>query len=124
MGRTQGIKLPRIMHQIIVVSLLVLAVSVVDIEAHGRLMEPASRASAFRLGFGTPPNYNDNQAFCGGFTHQWYRNGGKCGICGDPFDGIKHHEAGGKYATGRILTTYMEGNSWGVDFDSGKGCRG
>lgn len=93
----------------LLVVVVVVLVAVVEVQGHGRLWEPASRASAFRLGFDTPPNYNDNQLFCGGFTHQWYRNQGKCGICGDPYDGIKHHEAGGKYATGRILTSYMQG---------------
>lgn len=25
---------------------------------------------------------------------------GQCGLCGDPYDGPKEHETGGKYATG------------------------
>lgn len=35
-------------------------------EPHGRLLEPPSRASMWRLGLPNPPNYNDNQLFCGG----------------------------------------------------------
>ena len=34
---------------------------------HGRLMEPPSRASMWRLGYPNPADYNDNQGFCGGF---------------------------------------------------------
>jgi hypothetical protein len=39
-----------------------------------------------RYGFSTAPNYNDHELYCGGFTRQWRTNGGKCGICGDPWD--------------------------------------
>lgn len=39
-----------------------------------------------RYGFNTPPNYNDHELYCGGFTRQYQKNGGKCGICGDPWD--------------------------------------
>ena len=42
--------------------------------------------SPFRYGFDTPPNYNDHESYCGGFTRQWQTNRGKCGICGDAWD--------------------------------------
>lgn len=48
-------------------------------DAHGRLIEPPSRASAWRYGFDTPPNYNDHELYCGGFSVQWHKNNGKCG---------------------------------------------
>lgn len=35
---------------------------------HGRLADPPSRASAWRFGFNTPKDYNDNEGFCGGFN--------------------------------------------------------
>ena len=39
--------------------------------AHGRLVEPPSRFSAWRLGFSTPAYYNDSETNCGGFgRHQ------------------------------------------------------
>lgn len=47
---------------------------------HGRLIEPPSRASAWRYGFDTPPNYNDHELYCGGYTTQWKKNSGKCGM--------------------------------------------
>lgn len=34
---------------------------------YGRLVDPPSRASAWRFGWGTPIDYNDNEGFCGGF---------------------------------------------------------
>lgn len=40
----------------------------------------------WRYGFDTPHDYNDHECYCGGFTRQWQRNKGKCGICGDPWD--------------------------------------
>ena len=40
----------------------------------------------WRYGFNNPPNYNDHESYCGGFTRQWQTNGGRCGVCGDPWD--------------------------------------
>ena len=54
--------------------------------AHGRLVEPPSRFSAWRLGFSTPAYYNDSETNCGGFERHQVSNGGQCGICGDPWD--------------------------------------
>ena len=34
--------------------------------------------------------------------------GGKCGICGDPFEGYQPHQVPGKYATGIIGRSYFE----------------
>ena len=42
------------------------------VTGHGRLLEPPSRASMWRLGFQNPKNYNDNQLFCGGVTVSIY----------------------------------------------------
>lgn len=56
------------------------------VESHGRLIEPPSRATMWRYGFDTPPNYNDHELYCGGYSRQWQNNGGKCGICGDAWD--------------------------------------
>ncbi|OWF56794.1 uncharacterized protein LOC110452715 [Mizuhopecten yessoensis] len=86
-----------------------LALCIAEVRGHGRLLEPPSRASMWRLGFDSPKNYNDNQLFCGGFYRQWSLNGGKCGVCGDPWNGPREHEAGGKYATGKITRSYTEG---------------
>ena len=80
---------------------------------HARLIKPPSRATAWRYGFDTPADYNDNQGFCGGATYQWSTAGGKCGICGDGwFDDPKAHEApGGQFATGTIVKTYTAGQT-------------
>ncbi|KAF8764488.1 hypothetical protein HNY73_022554 [Argiope bruennichi] len=65
----------------------------------------------WRFGFETKPNYNDNELFCGGYTVQWQRNGGKCGICGDAWDAPKPrpNEAGGIYGKGIIVGNYKPG---------------
>ena len=48
------------------------------------------------MGFQNPPDYNDNQGYCGGFGVQWGVNKGKCGVCGDAFNAdVKEHEAPG-----------------------------
>ncbi|MPC86955.1 hypothetical protein E2C01_081800 [Portunus trituberculatus] len=74
-------------------------------------MDPVSRASAWRLGWPTPIDYNDNEGFCGGFNHQYEVNGGKCGICGDSWeeDPRPHEAPNGLYATGTITKQYTQG---------------
>ncbi|PSN43757.1 hypothetical protein C0J52_06412 [Blattella germanica] len=78
-----------------------------NVEGHGRLIEPPSRATMWRYGFTTPPNYNDHELYCGGFTRQWQRNGGKCGICGDAWD----MPTVCKYAQGIIVRRYKKDSS-------------
>ncbi|CAF0938333.1 unnamed protein product [Didymodactylos carnosus] len=68
------------------------------------------KSSMWRMGFDVPPNYNDNSNYCGGMQNQWKRQNGKCGVCGDPWQGPKEHEKGGKYATGIIGRTYETGS--------------
>ena len=41
---------------------------------------------------------------------QWEQNGGKCGVCGDRYDGPRDHEIGGKYATGVVVAEYQPGD--------------
>jgi len=93
------------------------AVSLVS--GHARLVEPPSRASMWRYGFDTPPNYNDNEGFCGGFFVQWEVNGGRCGLCGDAWNAeVQEHEApGGKYATGTIVREYTLGQTIDVSVE-------
>ncbi|XP_053690918.1 uncharacterized protein LOC128739457 [Sabethes cyaneus] len=82
--------------------------NVLPTAGHGRLIEPPSRASAWRYGFSTPPNYNDHELYCGGFNRQWQKNDGKCGVCGDAFDAPKPrpHEYGGKWGQGVVVRRY------------------
>lgn len=37
-----------------------------EVKGHGRLIDPPSRSSMWRYGYNNPPNYNDNQLYCGG----------------------------------------------------------
>ncbi|XP_034237429.1 uncharacterized protein LOC117642903 [Thrips palmi] len=83
------------------------------VRGHGRLIEPPSRSSMWRYGFETPPDYNDHELYCGGFSRQWQRNKGRCGVCGDPWDTPQPrlHEAGGKYGTGTLVRKYLTGTA-------------
>lgn len=89
-------------------SILFLALLMHKASGHGRMEDPAARNCAWRYGFKTPANYNDVELNCGGTFHQ-AQLGGKCGVCGDPYDGVKNHETGGMYATGVITKTYTVG---------------
>lgn len=77
---------------------------------HGRLIEPPGRSTAWRVGFKTKINYNDHELFCGGMQRQ-QKNGGKCGVCGDPWDASepRANEYGGIYGTGVIVRKYNPG---------------
>jgi len=95
---------------------LLLLAELHSVIGHGYMVKPPGRVSAWRAGFNTPPNYNDNQMYCGGFTNQWKVEGGKCGICGDPWNGRRESEApGGRYATGTIVAQYSEGQVIDID---------
>jgi len=48
--------------------ILLLLYGVSFASGHGRLIEPPSRSSMWRLGFNATPNYEDNQLYCGGFA--------------------------------------------------------
>lgn len=122
---------------ILMIGMLMHAIDVCN--GHGRLIEPPSRSSAFRYGFQTPPNYNDHELYCGGFTRQ-QKNGGKCGECGDAWGKVclffliqisdfrfnhlktkkiwffsvdmpepRPNEYGGKYGLGVIVRKYSPG---------------
>ncbi|XP_046141975.1 uncharacterized protein LOC114878203 isoform X1 [Osmia bicornis bicornis] len=99
---------PRIISLMFIASVLV----VKEVSSHGRLIEPPSRASMWRYGFDTPHDYNDHECYCGGFTRQWQRNKGKCGICGDAWDTPtpRPHETGGKYGNSVIVRKYRTGS--------------
>lgn len=60
---------------------------IITVYGHGRLMEPAGRATLWRFKefkrFNPVEDYNDNEAYCGGFKVQYLQNNGKCGVCGD-----------------------------------------
>ncbi|GFQ64711.1 chitin-binding type-4 domain-containing protein [Trichonephila clavata] len=82
-----------------------------QVQGHGRLFEPPSRSSMWRFGYNTPPNYNDNELFCGGLYVHSIINRGKCGVCGDPYHlrQPRPNEAGGKYGLGIIVRNYTTG---------------
>ncbi|XP_037293220.1 uncharacterized protein LOC119188969 [Manduca sexta] len=88
---------------------LTIASMLVLVAGHGRVIQPTSRASAWRAGFPTKPDYDDDGVNCGGMWHQWSYNKGKCGICGDRYDAKppRAHELGGTYGEGIIVAHYL-----------------
>ncbi|KAK4877772.1 hypothetical protein RN001_010278 [Aquatica leii] len=48
----------------------------------------------------------------GGYTNQWVKNGGKCGVCGDPWNAKvpRAHEYGGTFGQGVIVRQYTVGS--------------
>lgn len=82
---------------------------IAGITGHGRLLDPPSRSTMWRYGFNNPHNYDDNQLYCGGVHVQYDLNGGKCGICGDPWNGSRPNEPPGKYANGIVVRKYSPG---------------
>ena len=54
-----------------------------------------------RFGFDNPVNFNDNEVYCGGYGALWYKNSGKCGVCGDDWRDPepRDHETGGRYSS-------------------------
>ena len=48
------------------IQLICLIYQMVNVNGHGRLMEPPARNTMWRFGFPTIPNYEDSEMFCGG----------------------------------------------------------
>lgn len=102
------------------VAIILLVFQQNQVTGHGRLIDPPARSTAWRFGYDTPVNYDDNQLYCGGKQVQWETNSGKCGICGDAWNGVREHESPngkytpiplritGNYASGSILEATVE----------------
>ncbi|XP_069119263.1 uncharacterized protein [Argopecten irradians] len=87
---------------------LLITVCAISVQAHGSMVSPPQRSAMWAYGFKTPKNYNYNGLNCGGFTTQWYYNGGKCGLCGDSYSAERMNEDGGLFATGIIAKSYLQ----------------
>nr|AIG55958.1 secreted protein [Achlya hypogyna] len=74
----------------------VLAAAVVQTEAHGRMVFPPHRGYIGRLPAfkDIPIDYSDNGLNAGGIGGT---SGGKHGVCGDAYSGVREHETGGIY---------------------------
>ncbi|XP_048247979.1 nuclear pore complex protein Nup98-Nup96-like [Haliotis rufescens] len=87
-------------------------VSFIDVSnGNGLLKDPPMRSTLWRMGYDAPINYNDHTLNCGGFYRQHESNDGKCGVCGDPWDGQRENEAGGKFAKEIIVTRHYTSGS-------------
>ncbi|RHY03158.1 hypothetical protein DYB28_015565 [Aphanomyces astaci] len=77
--------------------LSILALCVDHTEGHGRVVKPPHRGYLGRLpkySAFVPVNYDDDGLSAGGLGAT---RGGKHGVCGDPYNGAREHETGGKY---------------------------
>ncbi|XP_078349479.1 uncharacterized protein LOC144634405 [Oculina patagonica] len=96
-----------------ILRLLVAANLIAFVLGHGMLINPASRNSAWRYFPNRPAQYTDNELNCGGFSVQWSKNKGKCGVCGDAYHLTSpRYVYPGRYAKDRFITkTYKEGHT-------------
>ncbi|XP_047369907.1 uncharacterized protein LOC124957160 [Vespa velutina] len=95
----------------IILSFCMVSMNLIQIRGHGMMMDPINRSSAWKKHFPVPPNFNDNELFCGGFATQYEKNDGNCGECGDDWSlpRPRPNENGGIYGTGFIVKKYTEG---------------
>ncbi|KAH3746829.1 hypothetical protein DPMN_181246 [Dreissena polymorpha] len=80
----------------------------VEVNCHGGMSEPPMRSLAWRYGYDAPVNYDWNALYCGGYN-VFKESGGKCGLCGDPYNGPFENDRGGPFDTGVIVRHYPAG---------------
>ncbi|XP_059158571.1 uncharacterized protein LOC131942685 [Physella acuta] len=86
-----------------------------DVTARARLIEPPMRSSYWREGVPEAAvNSHDELLNCGGYEYQWTRGKGKCGACGDRFDGFLENEYPGKYSMVPPQRVYTSGGEMNV----------
>lgn len=100
------------------ISVTVLSFLMIDLsQQHGYLSDPPSRASAWLVDkdfVDCCKNYDYNQMYCGGKMRQWEVNGGRCGICGDAWDGDREYEKGGGKYLGKIVKAFVKNTPMSV----------
>ena len=85
---------------------------------HGSLVEPPSRNYAWKVDKDFKEcclNYDYNELNCGGTQNQWFKNGGKCGVCGEDFEKPHLYTKGGDKYLGKIMRTYSAGSEIEVE---------
>ncbi|KAK3577337.1 hypothetical protein CHS0354_008433 [Potamilus streckersoni] len=88
-----------------------------SVQGRAILVEPPHRSSLWRFNYNTTINPQDDNLNCGGYQWQWEKHGGKCGVCGDRFNGSQDNDDKGKYASGIIVRHYLEGRYLNITFD-------
>ncbi|XP_023246709.1 uncharacterized protein LOC106644008 [Copidosoma floridanum] len=98
--------------KVMVTCILVICFYFLQVNAHGKLLNPVGRSSAWRVGFNVTENYDDNELYCGGIMVLHEKNGGKCGPCGDDWSKPqpRDNENGGTYGQGVIVRRFGSGN--------------
>ncbi|KAJ3649522.1 hypothetical protein Zmor_021262 [Zophobas morio] len=93
-------------------ALVSLSLLVTETLGHGMMLEPPNRSSLWRSDSSAPPNYTDNEVYCGGVDFQWNEMDGKCGLCGDPYSDPhpQDNENTGMYGQGKVVRQYSPGS--------------
>ena len=96
-----------------IIQFFVAANLVTFVLGHGMMLDPPSRNSAWRYFSNRPKQYTDNELNCGGFSAQWDKHGGKCGVCGDEYNiaNPKYVYPGLFAQDGFITKTYKKGET-------------
>ncbi|KAL3885416.1 hypothetical protein ACJMK2_025479 [Sinanodonta woodiana] len=92
-------------NKLLFVSLLMCLTSICLVAGTGALIDPPARSVLWKYGFEVATNYDYMRVNCGGLDKIREQNG-KCGVCGDPYDGPKDNELNGKYGSGTIGRYY------------------
>ncbi|KAH3867952.1 hypothetical protein DPMN_031087, partial [Dreissena polymorpha] len=87
------------------------------VEPRAIMVEPPHRSSLWRFYNNTSMNLRDDSLNCGGYDWQWGVNGGRCGVCGDRWNGTQDHADNGRFDTGIIVRSYMDGHYINVTFE-------
>ena len=83
-------------------------IQVAWVQSHGRTRLPASRVTAWRVGFNTPAHYTDHETHCGG--HHFDQLTPKtCNVCGGR-PGTNRYVSD-RYNTGTITGSYKSGGT-------------
>ncbi|XP_045183844.1 uncharacterized protein LOC123542202 [Mercenaria mercenaria] len=87
------------------------------VECRAIMVEPPHRSSLWRFNYNTTVNLRDDSLNCGGYDWQWRVHQGRCGVCGDLWNGTQHNADRGQYDTGIIVRRYTDGHYINVTFE-------
>lgn len=101
----------------------------IKIDKHSSLSQryikvPAARNACWQNGFKScRVEWTMDEKNCGAFSTQWDKNGGKCGVCGDPYHlQEQKYVYPGSHATGTLTQTYVEGQTIELEVSSKFSC--
>lgn len=115
----QMIRIQRIELSVVLTVLLISLMSYTKqycCDARAIMVEPPHRSSLWRFNYNTSVNLRDDGLNCGGYDWQWGVHKGRCGVCGDLWNGTQHN-ADGIYNSGIIVRRYTDGHYINITFE-------